>query len=300
MNYKPDLCIYHGNCADGFGAAWAIHDRWPDCEFHPGVYGEAPPDCTGKHVLLVDFSYKYDVLCEISFKASSTVVIDHHKTAQADLERLPPFTGGMDKLDFAFKLNWTQNTPEIAVWFDMEQSGAIMAWKFANDMNENPPRLLEYVQDRDLLRFDLDGSREVAAVVFSHPYDFDAWHDLIARAQADADLGEMIREGAAIERKHHKDVAELLKVTARPMTIGGVEVMCANMPYTMASDAAGKLAEGSPFGACYFDRADGARVFSLRSRGEGGVDVSEIAARYGGGGHRNVAGFQAPAGWLGE
>lgn len=300
IDYTPDICIYHGNCADGFGAAWAIHDRWPDCEFIPGTYGAEPPDCAGKHVLMVDFSYKYDVLCALSFKARSIVVIDHHKTAKADLERLPPFSGSMGSLDQAFKINWSQNTPEIAVWFDMDQSGAVMAWKFANDMNENPPRLLEFVQDRDLWRFDLEGSREIAAVVFSHPYDFDVWSDLMARCQADADIGKMIQEGAAIERKHHKDIAELLKVTARPMVIGGVQVMCANLPYTMSSDAAGKLAEDAPFGACYFDRADGKRVFSLRSRGEDGMDVSEIAAAYGGGGHRNAAGFQAAAGWNGD
>jgi hypothetical protein len=25
---KPDICIYHGNCADGFGAAWAVRRRF--------------------------------------------------------------------------------------------------------------------------------------------------------------------------------------------------------------------------------------------------------------------------------
>ena len=27
---KPDICIYHGGCDDGFGAAWAVWKRWPD------------------------------------------------------------------------------------------------------------------------------------------------------------------------------------------------------------------------------------------------------------------------------
>jgi nanoRNase/pAp phosphatase (c-di-AMP/oligoRNAs hydrolase) len=68
-----------------------------------------------------------------------------------------------------------------------------------------------------------------------------------------------------------------------------------NLPYMMASEAANRLAEGEPFAAAYFDRAD-ARVFSLRSRG----DVSAIAKAYGGGGHRNAAGFQGPIGWEGD
>jgi len=67
----------------------------------------------------------------------------------------------------------------------------------------------------------------------------------------------------------------------------------ANMP------GAGTMARAAPFAACYYDRPD-ARVFSLRSRGEDGLDVAEIAASYGGGGHRNAAGFQMPLGWEGE
>lgn len=36
------------------------------------------------------------------------------------------------------------------------------------------------------------------------------------------------------------------------------------------------------------------RVYSLRSR-EGGINVAEIAKAHGGGGHKNAAGFRAPA-----
>lgn len=33
------LCIYHGNCADGFGAAWAVrHALGDEVEFYPGTY----------------------------------------------------------------------------------------------------------------------------------------------------------------------------------------------------------------------------------------------------------------------
>ena len=53
------------------------------------------------------------------------------------------------------------------------------------------------------------------------------------------------------------------------------------------------MAESEPFAACYLDTAD-SRVFSLRSRREGGVDVAKIAESYGGGGHRNAAGFRVP------
>jgi nanoRNase/pAp phosphatase (c-di-AMP/oligoRNAs hydrolase) len=75
----------------------------------------------------------------------------------------------------------------------------------------------------------------------------------------------------------------------------------------MASEAAGRLAleEGVPFAAAYFDRADGARVFSLRAR-KGGFNVGtlakELGQRFGtsGGGHAAASGFRAPLGWEGE
>ena len=83
---KPDICIYHGNCADGFGAAWAVWKRFGDAvEFVPGVYGQEPPAVGGKHVLMVDFSYKRSVLGRMACSAASIVILDHHKTAEADL-----------------------------------------------------------------------------------------------------------------------------------------------------------------------------------------------------------------------
>jgi oligoribonuclease NrnB/cAMP/cGMP phosphodiesterase (DHH superfamily) len=241
--------------------------------------GEAPPDVAGEHVLLVDFSYKASVLRDMAVRAASVTVLDHHKTAQADLA--PLLAEGV-----------------VAGEFDMNRSGAVMAWQAVHP-GKPVPQLLLHVQDRDLWQFKLEGTREIQACVFSHPYEFRTWDWLVSRCEFTLAKQEMMAEGGAIERKHFKDIGELLKIGTRRMVIGGVDVAVANLPYTMSSDAAGKLAEGAPFGACYSDRVD-ARVFSLRSRGDGGADVSEIASRYGGGGHKNAAGFQAPLGWEGD
>jgi nanoRNase/pAp phosphatase (c-di-AMP/oligoRNAs hydrolase) len=45
------------------------------------------------------------------------------------------------------------------------------------------------------------------------------------------------------------------------------------------------------FGGTYYDTATH-REFSLRSLGD--FDVSEIAKEFGGGGHKNAAGFKVP------
>src|SRR5277367_4902796 len=102
------ICIYHGNCADGFGAAWVVRKALGAVDFHPGVYSEPPPDVTGREVVMVDFSYKRPVLLGMAKSAESILVIDHHKTAAEDLASLP--------------------VPNIDAVFDMEHSGAILTW----------------------------------------------------------------------------------------------------------------------------------------------------------------------------
>lgn len=298
MSTKP-LCIYHGNCADGFTAAWVVNRALAgECDFHPGVYGAAPPDVADRDVILVDFSYKRLVLDEIFRSAASLLVLDHHKTAAEDLAgyRAPFGPGWGRHLDNVYQ-DRCENSPQPYALFDMERSGAQIAWDFFNPGTERP-NLVDYVGDRDLWRFHLPLSREVNAFVFAHEYTFEKWDHLDRMTRDHMGLQDVADMGGAIELKHHKDIAELLTQTTRSMVIGGHKVPVANLPYTMASDAAGKLAEGQPFAACYFDKPD-ARVFSLRSRGDG-MDVSAIAKGYGGGGHRNAAGFQMPLGWEGE
>lgn len=257
------LCVYHGNCADGFGAAWVIWKALGDIEFFAGTYQEDPPDVTGKDVILVDFSYKRPVLLKMAADASSILIIDHHKTAMEDLTDLPS---------------------NVKTKFDMTHSGAVLTFKHFFP-NEDVPKLLLHIEDRDLWNFALKNTREIQANVFSYPYDFSVWDELI-----NSDLDKLSLEGEAIERKHFKDINELLTVTTREMYIAGYKIPVANLPYTMSSDAGHILAKGKPFAACYWDTSTG-RVFSLRSSNEG-FDVSEIAKKYGGGGHRNAAGFK--------
>ena len=256
------ICIYHGNCADGFTAAWVVRRALGSAvKFHAGVYQTPPPDVTGREVVLVDFSYKRPVMERLVADARSVTILDHHKTAEADLA----------------------NLAGARVVFDVERSGCRIAWDFYFP-DESPPPVLLHVEDRDLWKFSLPKTREIQANIFSYPYDFETWDRLMS-----SDPEALAVEGAAIERKHFKDVAELLTVTQRRMVIGGFNVPVANLPYTLVSDAAHTMAQGEPFAGCYWDTPKG-RVFGLRSA-EGGVDVSEIATQYGGGGHKNAAGF---------
>jgi oligoribonuclease NrnB/cAMP/cGMP phosphodiesterase (DHH superfamily) len=98
------LVIYHDNCTDGLTAAWVAAQVMPDAEFFAGFYGQDPPDVHGRDVFIVDFSYKRPVMEQIAADCATLVVLDHHKTAEAELHGF---------------------TPEFSeIVFDMEHSGA--------------------------------------------------------------------------------------------------------------------------------------------------------------------------------
>lgn len=293
---KP-LCIYHGNCADGFGAAWVVRRFFGDgnVDFHAGVYQDPPPDVLNRDVIMVDFSYKRHVLDEMAKSANSILILDHHKTAADDLADYdapaPTWKEHMAQVFVKDPMQWTF-PPFVRALFDMKRSGATMAWDYFFPDDAYIP-LLKHIEDRDLWLFKLEGTREIQANIFSYPYDFEVWDKLMETPP------QVLRvEGEAIERKHHKDVAELVGVTKRRIIIGGYDVPVANLPYTLTSDAGHLMAKGEPFAACYWDTPDG-RVMSLRSTDDG-VDVSAVAKAYGGGGHRNASGFRMPMGWEGD
>lgn len=261
---KPEYVLYHANCDDGFGAAWVIHGLFPDIEFKPVQYGSSPPKLpAGSRVAIVDFSYPRAVLLEWLDHLGASVILDHHKTAEADIGDLPFAT------------------------FDMERSGAMMAWDYWHP-DEAPPLLVQYVQDRDLWRLELPDTEAFTADLRSYPRTFKVW-DWYDQNLYEQGLVYVVRDGKAIRRRIDQQV-EAACANAVWTDVGGHRVLAVNETHNF-SEVAGELAKrpDSCFGAAYFTRADGKRQWSLRSVGD--FDVSEVAKGLGGGGHRNAAGF---------
>lgn len=265
---KKPVVIYHGNCVDGFGAAWCFWHKYKDDAIYvPGVYNEDPIELIGENIYLVDFSYKRKTVEKLLDNNNSVTLIDHHKTAIEDLSGLPG----------------------LETYCDINKSGATLAWSYLFPFIARP-LLLGYIEDRDLWKFKLDKSREVAAGLFSFEYDFHIWDKLMLGSYKE--ILELTVAGAAIERKHHKDIKELLEANTQRMIFDEFRVPAVNLPYTYSSDAGMFLARSQPFAVCYWDIPYG-RQFSLRSVDSSySQDVSILAARYGGGGHKHAAGFK--------
>jgi uncharacterized protein len=286
------FCIYHGGCDDGFAAAWCVRAALgADIEFYPGTYAKDPPDVTGRDVLMVDFSYKRPVLEAMAQSAASILILDHHKTAQEDLAHIEKAPRRIDWRDAA-KIDGGGN--RIFALFDMERSGAALAWDyFIGDgqvagwslaQARQRRDFIDYIQDRDLWRKQLPSGDEFTIALRSYPQDFAIWDDLVRRGPKD-----LIVEGRSLQRYYRLRVEEL-KRHAYKARLGDHDIWISNAPYFAASEVAGELCDrDGAFGACYFEVEGGKFQYSLRSRGD--FDVSAVAKQFGGGGHKNAAGF---------
>ena len=265
------ICIYHNNCADGFGAAWVVRKAFLEHklelpEFYPGEYNKPPPDVTGKRVIMVDFSYKRSALLKMAEQAEYMIIYDHHATAKDDLVDLPD---------------------NVETVFDMGRSGAMITWN-EQFLDQRPPPLLCHIQDRDLWQWELPNTKEIMATVFSYPYGFSVW-DMLMKVPVDT----LVMEGASLVRKQDKDICEILSVATRnDIVIDGHKVPVVNIPHMFGSDACHILCEGKPFAAYYWIDSEGVYNFGMRSD-KNGVDVRKIAEKFGGGGHKHAAGFRS-------
>jgi hypothetical protein len=86
----PTVVLYHAECADGFGAAWALWRRFADARFVPVKHGSPPPDgLQGQRVVIVDFSYGRETLEMMAGETDRLLILDHHITAEKALAGLP-------------------------------------------------------------------------------------------------------------------------------------------------------------------------------------------------------------------
>lgn len=269
---KSYCVIYHAQCSDGFGAAWAI---WKllgeEASYHAAVHGsEPPPEVAGRHVIIADFSYPRKTLDAIKTLASSLIVLDHHKSAQEDLQ-------GFD-----------------GAHFDMTRSGAGMAWDHFHPGEPRPP-LIDYIEDRDLWNWKLPKSREVLTAFECIKPSFDNYNAFNQELEAPGGIDAVAAKGSAMleyksakvrslaERAYMTDLSALLSLDDPTLQVPTVNTA------VFHSEVGNLLAQKHPLVIIWHRADDGTYRHSLRSANK--VDCSMIARHWGGGGHANAAGF---------
>lgn len=294
MTYKPDVLIYHDNCDDGFAAAWAVHKKWANTvQYIPSNYGRPLPKCKdGAEVLIADFSLPEEHCQSLAEQGCRVLMLDHHKTAKEALACIPHTTRPtINDVDQRFDLARDTWQSSVLVEFDMDRSGARMAWDFVFP-GESTPAIILAVEDRDLWRFYRPDTKLVSMYLRSLDRDFSQW-DAAAELYSN-NRKQFLAEASAIKRFNDQRVKGICANAGLQAFYGhkGVAVTY-TCPYDFASDTCSTLLQmfpDAPFAVAVIQNQEGI-TYSLRST-DSRTDVSEIAKANGGGGHRNAAGFR--------
>jgi oligoribonuclease NrnB/cAMP/cGMP phosphodiesterase (DHH superfamily) len=292
------LIIYHGNCWDGAAAAYCtkqyLVNKYPnlpvkDIRVWPWAYGDDSDivelvlrsGWSNLHIYIVDFSFDRSTLtalCTLS-GVTSVTVIDHHKTAQACLE------------------NWPDCPDNLSVTFDMDCSGAKMCFNLFPEIHSaSTERLINHIQDRDLWEWKLPTTKPIMA--YMDTMERTPANVLKAIHLFDTQEGpdRMLTAGNAILDYQDSVIKEHLK-RVKIETVLGYTFATVNAT-TLPSEIGHAILDAYPdvqVAHMYNQREDLKKVIhSLRSRSksDGGVDVSQIAKSFGGGGHYSAAGYE--------
>ena len=265
---KKTAIIYHANCPDGFGAAWAAWKKFKkNADYIPVEHnGVAPAGLTGKDVYIVDFSYDADTLHFLIRANKKVVVLDHHISARSNVESVPEHI------------------------FDNDHSGAVIAWQYFHP-KAALPKMLRHIEDVDLWRFVLPKTKEISAALNLVPMTFKNW-DAFARDIENPERRKArIAQGVTAITYSSELIAQIAK-NAREVIFEGYKAFAINSPVFRSELGNMLISPEHPIAIIWYEKK-GVIKASLRSRKE--VDVSKIVTRYGGGGHEQAAGFHLPA-----
>lgn len=292
MEVSKNIVLSHGSCTDGFASSYLMYLYFKKLdektEFIPVNYNEPIPDVTDKNVYIVDFSYSKEVLEQASLKARSITMLDHHLTASQHWGSYRRFThkcnGGCD-------IHITVEEHESGAGLTLEWiKNKVKAYKINTTIFEHEflNRVVNCVQDRDLWLFKLSETKVIHEALQVIPRTFEAW-DLFILDQTEEDIKHsLMRAGYYLELK--ESLAQRYAEKHQMIDFSGYKIPAVNCPGESSSRVGEILAKDHPFSLSF--SVSSSKIYcSLRSHSKTGIDVSEIAKKFSGGGHKNASGM---------
>lgn len=271
---KPVAILYHANCQDGFSAAWAAWKKFKNnADYLPVEHQLPPPELKDKTVYLLDFSYKAEVMEEITKNNKELIIIDHHVTAEKEVKTLTD-SNKSDK-------------HKITTILDMNRSGSALAWKHFHPKNKIP-KIIQHVEDSDLWLFKKSRTKEITTVLSMTNFTFPDWEKFAKKLENKKTLSKIIEIGKNIE-SYKSALIQRLASKAVAVDFEGYKVNAVNSSILISEIGHELVRRNPPFGVIWYSDASKIKV-SLR--GNGSIDLTKIAEKYGGGGHKNAAGFK--------
>lgn len=262
-----EICVlYHAECRDGFTAAWAAWKKFGSkASYVPIKLGNPPPaEIKNKTVYMLDFMYYDPYIKKFMEDNKKVVAIDHHISAK----------------------NFIKKVPEHV--FDLNHSGAALAFMYFHP-DKKMPKIVKLIEEGDLWKFKSKNVKEVLAYMGLFDFDFKTWDKLIYLGEKENNYNKYAEKGTAIISYEDKIIENIIKEGAYPVIFEGHKIYAINAPRFLKSQIGMILSKKySPFALVWQRDKDRIEV-SLRSNGS--LNVSEIAVKFGGGGHHNAAGF---------
>ena len=264
------LVIYHHPCPDGATAAWVANKAFAGhCVLMPLNYGQDynPHNLKDRPVYMIDFSFKREELIRICKDSQYVVILDHHESAERELEGIEDYLP-----DGSF------------VKFDMSKCGAVLTHNYFYPSNPLP-KIIEYIQDRDLWNWELPNSQEVSAAIKLYDMNIESWDKLMQ-----TDIEDLVKIGQTSLKTQNVIIGEIINRCCRTRPFLDWVVPVVNCPAkSLQSDLLHVCAKGQGFAVAWGVVSDGSYELSFRSDADG-LNVSKIAESLGGGGHKHAAG----------
>ncbi len=265
---KKIVVLYHNQCWDGFGGAWVAWKKFKDSAEYIGVEHDAPvpKGLKNKEIYLIDFCYSRQEMIKLEKNNLKVVVLDHHITKKAETEMMK---------DHLFSNN---------------HSGSYLAWQYFFS-GKKVPNLILYIQDNDLWKFRIKGSKEIMLSVNLFPYSFDVWDKICNQLKTSKGKREYFIQGRAIYN-YVQMLSKEIGNSANKVVLSGIKAWAVNAPRFIRSELGNlltKKTKGINVGIVWYMENNGDVQVSLRSNGK--IDVSKLAQKFKGGGHEKASGF---------
>ncbi len=265
---KKIVVLYHNDCFDGFAGAWVMWKKFGNQAEYIALKHQSslPKNLKNKEIYFVDFCYPEKLMKEIFKNNRKVIVIDHHISRKEAVKISSEYI------------------------YDINHSGSILAWKYVYP-KKPIPKLLRHIEDADLWKFKSFHTQKLLASLMTYKFDFRLWDKIAADFEKPKTTQKYLDEGKAIFKYQGVLGKWIAKNAAEKVKFKNYTTYAVNSP-VLASEIGSLIVEKlkkADLAIVWYNCDDGRIRVSLISDGK--VDVSKLAQKYGGGGHRAVAGF---------
>jgi len=270
-------CFYHSSDSDGHCSGAIVKFHYPECEMWPIDYGDTFPMNKikdGETVYMVDFALQpFDQMIELT-KKCKLIWIDHHKTALEEAEKRGFVVRGLRRIGIgACSLVWEFINPHLPIPKPVKLLAEYDVW------DHSDPDTLPFQYGMRMR--ETDPATEEGMKLWEKL--FESYGRVV--------FNVILRQGKIILEYQKQIDAKYCSRYAYPVTFEGYKALVLNRG--IANSMTFENAPGAKDADIFITYAFTGRswIVSLYANKPEDIDVSEMAKKYGGGGHKGAAGF---------